>query len=166
MDRFWEQHWWLIILLAVFAVPLMQALFSPWRSYLRYRERRDAIAALKVYAAQGRDPPPEVLDALASRRWRRWRGRALGASTGAAAAGFGAAATVGAEQWVRRVDRWQARGRWNGAIFGAAITAGFAYASQHVHQNADIYVVVAVIAGAMTVAAILSAIMATFWRID
>jgi len=35
-----------------------------------------------------------------------------------------------------------------------------------VHQNADIYLVVAVIAGAMTIAAVLSAVMATFWRID
>src|SRR5271167_908396 len=164
MDLFWEKHWWLIILLAVFAVPVVQALFEPWRSYLRYRERRAAIDALKVYAAQGREPPPAVLDALASRRWGRWRARAAQASAGAAAAGLGA--SIGAEQWVRRVDRWHARGRWNGAIFAGAITAGFAYASQHVHQNADIYLVVAVIAGAMTVAAVLSAIMATFWRID
>ena len=166
MDRFWEQHWWLIVLLAVFAVPIVQALFAPWRSYLHYRERRDAIEALKVYAAQGREPPAAVLDALASRRWGRWRARAAQASAGATAAGLGAAASFGAEQWVRRAERWQARGRWNGAIFAGAITLGFAYAYQHVHQNADIYLVVAVIAGAMTIAAVLSAIMATFWRID
>jgi hypothetical protein len=162
MDPFWERHWWLIILLAVFAVPIVQALFEPWRSYLRYRERRDAIEALKVYAAQGREPPPEVVDALTYRRWGRWRARM--AQAGAAGAGLGA--TLGADHWVRRVDRWHARGRWNGAIFAGAITAGFAYASQHVHQNAEVYLVVAVIAGAMTVAAVLSAIMATFWRID
>ncbi len=166
MDRFWEAHWWLIILLAVFAAPIVQALFAPWRSYLRYRERRDAIEALKVYAAQGREPPPAVLDALASRRWGPWRARA---ALGPAAAGVGAASGLGAEQWVRTAERWRRREplrRWNGAIFAGAIALGFAYAYQHVHQNADVYLVVAVIAGAMTVAGVLSAIMATLWRND
>jgi hypothetical protein len=164
VDRFWEEHWWLIIILAVFATPIVQALFEPWRRYLLYRERRDAIEALKTYASQGREPPAEVLDALAARRWR-WRPRDAHATSG----GLGASASSGADRWERNVERWRRREplrRWNGAIFAAAITAGFAYAYQHVHQNADIYLVVTVIAGAMTVAAVLSAIIATFWRVD
>lgn len=166
MDRFWEEHWWLIILLAVFAAPIVQALFAPWRSYLRYRERRDAIEALKVYAAQGREPPPAVLEALGSRRWGPWRARAFQGSPGTAAADVGAATAFGAERWAERWRRREPLRRWNGAIFAGAITLGFAYAYQHVHQNADVYLVVAVIAGAMTVAGVLSAIMATIWRID
>jgi hypothetical protein len=164
VDRFWEDHWWLIIILAVFAAPIVQALLAPWGRYLQYRERRDAIEALKVYAAQGREPPPEVLDALAARRWG-WRAR-TGRATGE---GLAARASAGVDQWERRAERWRRREplrRWNGAIFAGAITVGFAYAWQHVHQNADIYLVVAVIAGAMTVAAVLSAIIATVWRID
>jgi hypothetical protein len=164
LDRFWEEHWWLIVILAVFAVPIVQALFEPWRRFLQYRERRAAIEALKVYATQGREPPPEVLDALAARRWR-WRAR----TSQAAGAGLDAASSLGADRWTYNIERWRRREplrRWNGAIFAAAITVGFAYAYQHVHQNADVYLIVAVIAGAMTVASVLSAIVATFWRID
>ena len=164
MDRFWEDHWWLILILAVFATPIVQALLAPWRRYLQYRERREAIEALKVYATQGREPPPEVLDALSpfGRRWRVRAARATGE-------GLAARASVGIDQWERRAERWRRREplrRWNGAIFASAITAGFAYSYQHVHQNADIYLVVAVIAGAMTIAAVLSAVVATVWRID
>ena len=165
MDRFWETHWWLIVILAVFAAPIVQALFSPWRRYLQYRERRDAIEALKAYATQGRDPPPEVLDALSSNGWVRWRRRA--GQAGAAAADVAQAA--GADRFSYRMERWRRREplrRWNGAIFAGAITVGFAYVYQHVHEGADVYLVITVIAAAMTVAAVLSALMATFWRID
>jgi hypothetical protein len=164
LDRFWETHWWLIVILAVFAVPIVQALFEPWRRFLQYRERRAAIEALKVYATQGREPPPEVLDALAARRWR-WRARAAQAS----GTGLEDAASLGADRWTHNIERWRRREplrRLNGAIFAGAITVGFAYAYQHVHQNADIYLIVAVIAGALTVASVLSAIVATVWRID
>ena len=43
MAAFWEMHPWLIIILAVFAIPLVQALLDPWRRFLLYRERRAAI---------------------------------------------------------------------------------------------------------------------------
>lgn len=162
MAAFWQLHPWLIIILAVLAVPLVQALLDPFRRFLAYRERRDAIEALKVYAAQGRDPPPEVLAALGSRRWgRRWREAAGGASGAGLNIDFG----------VDQLDRWVEFGRsrepyrrWNGAIFTWAIAAGFGFASQHVHQYADTYLVIAVIAAALAVAATLSALMASFWR--
>jgi hypothetical protein len=162
MAAFWQLHPWLIIILAVLAVPLVQALLDPWRRFLAYRERRDAIEALKVYAAQGRDPPPEVLAALGSRRWgRRWREAAGGAS------GAGLNIDFGVDQLDRWVDFGRSREpyrRWNGAIFTWAIAAGFGFASQHVHQYADTYLVIAVIAAALAVAATLSALMASFWR--
>jgi hypothetical protein len=60
----WDRHWWLIIILAAFAVPIVQAIFEPWNRYLRYRRQRDAMETLRVYAAQGREPPPAVLAAL------------------------------------------------------------------------------------------------------
>ena len=172
MDLFWQQHWWLILILAVLAAPIMQAICAPWGRYLQYRERRAAIDALKVYAAQGREPPPEVIDALAPGRWRR-RARAAAANVGGAAMGaaMGAAdAASDLDGWqTRRWDRWRRREplrRWNGAIFGVAITAGFAFAWQTMHKDNELFLVVAIIAGAMTIAAVLSALVATFWRID
>ena len=166
MDRFWEDHWWLILLLAVLAVPIVQAVFAPWGRYLQYRERRAAIDTLKVYAAQGREPPPEVIDALAPRRWRR-RARAAAEATGAAVgAAVGTRGTaVDADLWYGRWRRREPLRRWNGAIFAGAITAGFGYA-WHVQPHNDVFLVVAVIAGALTIAAIASALIATFWRID
>lgn len=169
MDQFWQTHWWLIVILAVFAAPLVQALFAPWRRYLQYRERRDAIEALKTYAAQGRDPPAEVLAALGGRRWTRAARAAAEASGGGRSFEF----RVGPdpdrpeiwERWLelrRSREPWR---RWNGAIFAWAIAAGFAYASQHVHQYADTYLVIAAIAGALAAAATLTALIATFWRV-
>ncbi len=163
MDPFWETHWWLIIILAVFAVPLVQALLDPWRRFLLYRERREALETLKVYAAQGKEPPAEVLAAVGGRRWgRRW---ARDAANGATSAGLNV--EFGADRMERWIELRRSREpfrRWNGAIFAWAIAGGFAFASQHVHQYADTYLVIAAIAGALAVAATLSALIVSFWR--
>jgi hypothetical protein len=163
----WDKHWWLIIILAALAVPIVQAIFEPWNRYLRYRRQRDAIDALKVYAAQGREPPPAVLDALGGRRFR-WQ---------AAAETVADAATAkAADKRSRRQDRWERRWeyrnaaeplrRWNWAIFAGAVTLGFSLAWRYGHQNNDAYLIVAIIAGALTAAGVVTALLATFWRID
>jgi hypothetical protein len=163
----WDRHWWLIIILAAFAVPIVQAIFEPWNRYLRYRRQRDAIDALKVYAAQGKEPPPAVLDALGGRRFR-WQAAAESVAE--------AATTKAADRRDRRQDRWERRWqyrsaseplrRWNWAIFAGAVTAGFGFAWRYAHQNNDAYLIVAIIAGALTVAGVITALLATFWRID
>lgn len=167
----WDTHWWVIIILAAIAVPIVQALFEPWNRYLRYRQRRDAIEALKVYAAQGREPPPEVLDALGGRR-ARWRA----AAETVAGAAAGVAADRVDDRWARRQERRDRRlefriaseplRRWNWAIFAGAVTVGFGFAWQHAHRDNDTYLIVAIIAGALTVAGVITALLTTFWRID
>lgn len=166
MNFDWDRHWWLIIVLAVFAVPIVQAIFEPWNRYLRYRRQRDAIDALKVYAAQGREPPPAVLDALGGRRFR-WQ---------AAAETVADVTARASDRRSRRQDRWEQRWqyrsaseplrRWNWAIFAGAVTVGFGFAWHYAHQNNDAYLIVAIIAGALTVAGVFTALLATFWRID
>ena len=167
MDPFWETHWWLIVILALFAAPLVSALFEPWRRFLQYRERRDAIEALKVYAQQGREPPVEVLGALGGRRWARRALRAAAASEGGKAGfnvDFGPDGADRLERWIELNRSREPLRRWNGAIFAWAIAAGFGFASQHVHQYADTYLVIAAIAAALAVAATLTALIVTFWR--
>jgi hypothetical protein len=166
MNFDWDRHWWLIIVLAVFAVPIVQAIFEPWNRYLRYRRQRDAIDALKVYAAQGKEPPPAVLDALGGRRFR-WQ---------AAAETVADVTARASDRRSRRQDRWEQRWqyrsaseplrRWNWAIFAGAVTVGFGFAWHYAHQNNDAYLIVAIIAGALTVAGVFTALLATFWRID
>ena len=167
MAEYWNAHPWLIIILAIIAVPIVQAFFEPWRRYLNYRERKDAIDALKVYATQGKEVPPDVLAALGG--GKAWRRRIRSAASDAASAAVDVGMAWEDAWWTRRGGRWQTRvaiGRWNWAIFAGAITAGFAYASQHVHQSADTYMVVAIIAGALTIAGVVSALISTFLRYD
>ena len=54
--------------------------------------------------------------------------------------------------------------RWNWAIFTGAVTLGFGYAWRYAHANNDTFLIIAIIAGALTVAGVLSALVATFWR--
>jgi hypothetical protein len=163
----WNKHIWLIVVLAVFAVPLVQAFFAPWSRYLRYRERREAIEALKVYAAQGREPPAEVLNALGG-RWGRWRAAAEDVADAATFAGGDKQARRDARRQYRfEMRRYRAPLRnWNGAIFCGAIAAGFGFAWEYGHHHNDAFLIVAIIAGALTVAGVLTALLSTFWRID
>ena len=170
MNFDWDKYWWLVIIVAVLAGPFVQALFAPWRQYLRYRRQKDAIEALKVYAAQGKEPPADVMAALGGRR-ARWRAAAEGMAGVA-----DAAAGVATDRWSRRAaraqyraDYWTAREplrRWNWAIFAGAVTLGFTFAWQNSHANNDTYLIIAIIAGALTAAGVLTALLATFWRID
>jgi hypothetical protein len=174
----WDTHWWVIVLLAVFAVPLVSALFEPWSRYLQYRRRRDALEVLKVYAAQNREPPPEVLDAVGGRRtrWRSAAGVAGNVAGNVAGVVAGSVSARAGDKWDRRWDRWEQRlerrysrepiRRWNWAIFAGAITAGFGLAWHYAHANNDLYLIVAIIAGALTLAGVFSALLASFWRVD
>ncbi len=49
--------WWLIF-------PLMGFVFGGYNMYLQHRRSQQAMEVLKAYAAQGKDPPPEVMAAV------------------------------------------------------------------------------------------------------
>lgn len=57
MEDLFRQFWWLLFPLGWFVVSGVQQL-------MRYRRQRDTIDLLKVYAANGREPPPELIATL------------------------------------------------------------------------------------------------------
>jgi len=158
----WNQHWWLIVIIAVFAVPIIQAVFEPWRRYLNYRLDRAAIETLKTYAANGREPPPEVMDALRGRKGLRRAMRSAAADAADTAVSWG---SDWGPRWDIRVRRDPLR-RWNWPIFTGAVTAGFGVAWYCGHQVNETFLIVAIIAGILTVAGALSATIASLWRVD
>jgi len=146
---------------------------AAWAQHMYFQHRRESLETLKIYAQQGKDPPPEVVDALSGwgggRRWRRWRDAA--ASTASSATG--AAQTDWFEarsaHYAARAARWRAREpfrRWHNAIFMSALTAGLYLASQQIRDAviADRFLVAAIIVGALAAASLLSAVLVTVIR--
>ena len=169
MDDFWGAHWWLIIFLLAMLFPLFGMVMSAMvhRDYARHR--REALETLKIYANQGKDPPPEVVDALTGfgwggRRWRRqWR------DAGVSAAGAAAQTDWYEGRAAHLVGRWRAREpfrRWHNAFFMVALTTGLYVASKEIHDAviADRFLVAAIIVGALAAASVLSALLVTVFR--
>ena len=90
MNDFWGTHWWLIIVLLAMCFPISGMIMGAWAQHNYFRQRQEAMETLKIYAKQGKEPPPEVMSVLGGWGWgggRRWRGRWRDAAEGAAAAG-------------------------------------------------------------------------------
>jgi len=164
MNTFWADHWWLLIPLGAFSIPLAGIAMGALATWLHYQSRNRALDALKVYAQQGKEPPEELLHALGdgSQKWK-WQAkyyaggaRPLGEDIGAAASAAAAAQAVGGSRWsdpdairarteyytakaAARAARWRSREpirRWNNAIFLAVGAAALYYAAQHYARDA------------------------------
>jgi hypothetical protein len=168
VNDFWTVHWWLIIVLLAMLFPISGIIMGAWAQHNYFRHRHEALETLKIYANQGREPPPEVVDALAGwggRRWRRrWRDAAVAGATGQSDWYQSNAAYFAA-----RAARWRAREpfrRWHNALFMSALTAGLYFGSRQVHDPviADRFLVAAIIVGALAAAAVLSALLVTVFR--
>jgi hypothetical protein len=57
MNDFWWGYWWLIF-------PVGWMIFRAWDRWLSYQRSRHALELMKQYAAQGKDPPPELVRQL------------------------------------------------------------------------------------------------------
>src|SRR5512143_465844 len=153
-EQFWEQHWWLIFALAGMTIPIGGMIFSAFSSWMYFRHRQDALDTLKTYAASGKTPPPEVLEALKEEAGPippgppPWNGDPNWG-------GYGDRYARRAARYAMREARWRYRApyrAWNGAVLLVALTAGFAFASQHAsHDTANAFLVVAIILGALAV---------------
>lgn len=171
---FWESHWWLLLLVAWMAMWLVGVLMRPWSDYLRYRERRELMETVKSYAAQGKEPPAEVLDALSRRRsWGPVPPPTGLDPTSPAGARVNSRMERWEERQARRQERWERRRRldplrrWNGAIFLGALCGGFYFASTRAGPDAaNTFVIVAIITGALALAATISALVGSFIRYD
>lgn len=183
MDPQWRDSWWIIIPLAAFTIPLAGILLGAFNNWLWFRQRREALEIIRTYAAQGKDPPPDLLAALSPRRYGPGAYAPGSTGLGGAADASGgpppdpAAAFVGAkfearaarraaraERHAWRIERRLAMApvrRWNQAIFTGALAIGFYVAAQYTHSpdTAGRFQIGAIILGALSAASLLSAIV-------
>lgn len=83
MDDLFRSYWWLIF-------PVGAFVYGAWDRWLAYRKSKDSLDLIKAYAAQGKEPPPELIRRIReqddededwlgmgprSRRYRRYRYR-------------------------------------------------------------------------------------------
>ncbi len=159
---FWS-FWWLIF-------PIMGFVFGGFRMWLAHRQSQQAMEILKTYAAQGKDPPPEVMAAVT--------GAATGAgpyggpyngpyngpgSWGGPWGGWGSSRWGGGWGWGWRGPMWA----WSRVVTFAAIAIGFTFAGQY-WGNADADAVkafnfVAIIMGVLAVGFGFMALMQTLF---
>lgn len=190
-SSFWEQHWWLVFAVAALIIPVGGMIASTFTTWLQFRQRREALAALKAYADTGRDPPPELVEILKAHAGASVYGPfgpygpfAQGGSTysGAGPSAWADPASPwadpmmwGSDRYARRaarhamrVARWRYRApyrRWTGVVWLVALTVGFGYASQHAMGNTgNAFLITAIILAAATVGSIVTAIIATLMK--
>jgi hypothetical protein len=117
-DFFWS-YWWLLF-------PIGAFVFGAWDRWLAYKRSRDHLELLKHYAAQGKDPPPEVMAEFRN-----------GADPNAPPPpgyqgypGYWGSPWYGRRAW-RAYYRWGPYWQWRRVIVTAAVAAGFWWASEY-----------------------------------
>jgi hypothetical protein len=140
VEQFFFSFWWLIFPIMWFGFGLLGMVF-------RHRRHRDAMEVLKTYAAQGKEPPPEVSRIL----------------TGSADSSCG---PWGGYGWGAR--RWGPYWEWRRVFIFTSLAVGFGVAAYYgddwgVHGEPAFGIVAAVFA-CLAVGALLFALLAR--RID
>jgi hypothetical protein len=122
--------WWLIF-------PLMGFVFAGWGMYLNHRRSQNAMEILRAYAAQGKDPPPEVLAAVTGVQPGAAPGAAPGVASGVPPYGVPPYSPYAWGPWGWGWgwgSRWAWRGpmwMWSRVVIFAAIAIGFGMAGQY-----------------------------------
>jgi peptidoglycan/LPS O-acetylase OafA/YrhL len=149
--------WIFIIVMVMMGIPFAAFILGAWTEWLVYRHRKNALEAIKVYAQNGRDPPPELLNAVSRSSW------VSGMMTGGARAPDAESEGEAPRRMFRR-HREPLRS-WRHAIVFLAICAGFGAAALMAGHSYDHpFYIVAIVMGAMGFAFLLYAIVATFFR--
>jgi len=180
------QNGWLIIPLAALAIPIAGIAYSALTSFLHYRQKRQALEVIRAYAAQGKDPPPDLVAALGlgpsdpgasfTSYGSFENGAAAEAQQAARAFAGDARAAARAARDAARAERyaWKAEfrhrrnpiRRWNNMIFLATLSIGLYLASHYARyaETVSHFQIGAVIFGALAAGALLSALLVTFFQ--
>jgi hypothetical protein len=135
VEDLFRAYWWLLF-------PLGWFIASGFQGWLNYRRHRDRLDMIKAYAAQGKEPPAELLASLNrvddddddddDRRDRRQRRR-----------------------YYRR--RWRHPGGWYPVVLFGVLAVGFGYAAwADIYGAGEAFVIVAFVTGALCLASLVS----------
>src|SRR5947207_4703890 len=124
MEETFRSYWWLLF-------PIGAFLFGAWDRWLAYKRSRDHLELLKHYAAQGKEPPPEIAAEL--------RGgpdpNAPPPPGYGGYPGYGYGGYWGYPRYMRRAwrgyYRWGPYWQWRSVIVTGAVAAGFWWASDY-----------------------------------
>lgn len=182
MENFWHAYWWLLFPLAFF-------LFGAFDRWLSYRRSRDYLELIKSYAAQGKEPPAELVRAARGGRmdddfdWGGYYGEryARRAARRAARRGVYGPDVVEAPPPSSTVEggkrdleweqmRYEARQRrrlyweWRTAITTGAVAAGFWLASEYAGFAEDAFRLIAIIMTCVSGAHVALALFSSVFR--
>jgi hypothetical protein len=126
------------LVLATMGVGLASILVTPILTWILGRQREKALEALKAYAENGREPPPELLRAIAAPLGDAW-----GVRGGMSGGGKGALE------------------RWSGVVMFWGLAAGFGLAAYFNEQPfTHPFWIVAMVTGALGAGALVHAVFA------
>ena len=117
MEDIFRSYWWLLFPIGFFV-------FGAWDRWLAYQRSKDQLELLKSYAAQGKEPPPELVKALSGDdpldgvdpRYGGYDYRMHPRHM---------------RRMYRRAYRWSPYWQWRTVFITGAVAAGFWIASQY-----------------------------------
>jgi len=118
MEDIFRSYWWLLFPIGFFV-------FGAWDRWLAYQRSRDQLELMKSYAAQGKEPPPELVKAISEdapldsgdHRWEGYGGYGMHPRH--------------MRRMYRRAYRWSPYWQWRTTFITAAVAAGFWFASEY-----------------------------------
>lgn len=149
-DDFFHDYWWLLFPIGFF-------LFGAWDRWLAYKRSRDHLELIKQYAAQGKEPPPELVRGVQPD---------LNGPSGWGAPPYGPPPYwYGRRAW-RRYYRWGPYWQWRSAFFTGAVAIGFWVASDwaDIPGTEHAFRLVAIILSFVAVGNLLGAIFSSAFR--
>lgn len=152
---------WILIPLCALLIPIFGIAIGGWTSYLKYRNRREALETLRAFADSGKEPPAALLEAIASRGTRRDRARDADWSPPSRG------------DWQEDIEaaidledkdsaRWGRRGVYRatrGMIWSGAVALGFFLAWIFIDDNRG-FLIVTIIMSCVTVASLMQVLLA------